>query len=86
MLAFLRDANTSQSVIDVFEWLERRLGGELFNQLFPVIVTDNGSEFSNPKKIEYRGYVVDGYGFRRTSIILLRCRLSSSERIHRGQP
>jgi len=68
MLAFLRDANTSQSVIDVFEWLDRRLGGELFNQLFPVIVTDNGSEFSNPKKIEYRGYVVDGYGFRRTSI------------------
>ena len=37
-------------------------------QMDSVIVTDNGSEFSNPKKIEYRGYVVDGYGFRRTSI------------------
>ena len=68
MLAFLRDANTSQSVIDVFEWLDDCLGGKLFNQLFPVIVTDNGSEFSNPKKIEYRNYPVEGYGFRRTSI------------------
>ena len=68
MLAFLRDANTSQSVIDVFEWLDNRLGGKLFNKLFPVIVTDNGSEFSNPKKIEYRSYPVEGYGFRRTSI------------------
>ena len=68
MLAFLRDANTSQSVIDVFEWLDSRLGGKLFNRLFPVIVTDNGSEFSNPKKIEYRSYTVEGHGFRRTSI------------------
>jgi IS30 family transposase len=68
MLAFLRDANTSQSVIDAFEWLDDRLGGKLFNQLFPVIVTDNGSEFSNPKKIEYRSYPVEGYGLRRTSI------------------
>ena len=68
MLAFLRDANTSQSVIDIFEWLDERLGGKLFNQLFPVIVTDNGSEFSNPKKIEYRDYAVTGYGFRRTSV------------------
>ena len=68
MLAFLRDANTSQSVIDVFDLLDRKLGGELFNRLFPVIVTDNGSEFSNPKKIEYRDHAVAGYGFRRTSI------------------
>ena len=63
MLAFLRDFNTSQSVIDVFEGLDSRLGGKLF----PVIITDNGSEFSNPKKIEYREYAVTGYGFKRTS-------------------
>lgn len=68
MLAFLRDANTSQSVIDVFEWLDGRLGGKLFSSLFPVIVTDNGSEFSNPKKLEYRDYAVPDYGFQRTSI------------------
>ena len=68
MLAFLRDANTSQSVINVFEWLDYRLGGKMFNHLFPVIVTDNGSEFSNPKMIEYRTYPVEGYGLRRTKI------------------
>lgn len=68
MLAFLRDANTSQSVIDVFEWLDGRLGGKLFSRLFPVIVSDNGSEFSNLKKLEYRDYAVPDYGFQRTSI------------------
>lgn len=25
----------------------------MFRKLFPVILTDNGSEFSNPKAIEY---------------------------------
>jgi len=54
MLAFLRDANTSKSVTDIFNQLDETLGKELFNQLFPVILTDNGSEFSNPKAIEYR--------------------------------
>ena len=68
MIAFLRDANTSQSVIDVIEQLDKTLGGELFNRLFPVIVTDNGSEFSNPKKLEYRSYCVGKTGFHRTSI------------------
>lgn len=55
-------------MIDVFEWLDHRPGGKLFNKLFPVIVTDNGSEFSNPKKVENRDYAVTRYGFRRTSI------------------
>jgi hypothetical protein len=54
MLAFLRDANTSQSVINIYDKLDKDLGAKLFDRLFPVIVTDNGSEFSNPKKIEYR--------------------------------
>jgi IS30 family transposase len=52
MLAFLRDANTSQSVIDIFHDLRKKLGINLFQKLFPVILTDNGSEFSNPKAIE----------------------------------
>jgi IS30 family transposase len=68
MLAFLRDANTSQSVLDVFEQLDTKLGGENFNLLFPVILTDNGSEFSNPKKIEYREYVIKDHGYRRTRV------------------
>lgn len=57
MLAFLRDANTSKSVIDIFNHLDKILGKELFSHLFPVILTDNGSEFSNPKMIEYRDIV-----------------------------
>jgi IS30 family transposase len=54
MLAFLREANTSKSIIDVFNLLEDKLGEKLFQKLFPIILTDNGSEFSNPKAIEYR--------------------------------
>lgn len=53
MLAFLRDANTSKSITNIFETLYQNLGDELFKKLFPAILTDNGSEFSNPKAIEY---------------------------------
>ncbi|WP_375372941.1 transposase [Clostridium sp. CF012] len=53
MLAFLRDANTSKSVTDIYETLYETLGKEVFTTLFPVIITDNGREFSNPKAIEY---------------------------------
>jgi len=52
MLAFLRDANTSQSVIDVFNGLEGLLGAQVFRRMFPVVLTDNGSEFSNPAALE----------------------------------
>ncbi len=65
MLAFLRDANTSKSVIDVYEELYHKLGGQDFRKLFPIILTDNGSEFSNTKSIEYGA---DGNGLRRTRI------------------
>lgn len=52
MLAILRAANTSKSVIDAVNNLDLVLGREKFKQLFPVLLTDNGSEFSNPIKIE----------------------------------
>ena len=52
MLAFLREANTSKSVTDVFAYLYELLGDRNFKNLFPIILTDNGSEFSNPKAIE----------------------------------
>lgn len=64
MLAFLREANTSGSVIRVFDALDAVLGSQDFNRLFPVILTDNGSEFSNPRQIEYR----DRKPFHRTNI------------------
>ena len=53
MMGFLRDFNTSQSVIDIFEMLYVKLGRKLFEKIFPVILTDRGSEFSNPRMIEY---------------------------------
>ena len=52
MLAFLRERNDSQSVIDAFSGLWARAGADLFRRLFPVLLTDNGSEFSNPLALE----------------------------------
>lgn len=52
MLIYLIDRNTSQSVIDTFNMLEQTLGNKTFRRLFPVILTDNGTEFSNPAAIE----------------------------------
>lgn len=52
MLAFLRDTNNSQSVIDIFDRLNELLEIDMFKNLFPVLLGDNGSEFSNPIAIE----------------------------------
>ncbi len=52
-LAFLRDSNDSKSVTEIFNSLYRALGPENFKKLFPVLLADNGSEFSNPKAIEF---------------------------------
>ena len=62
-LAFLRDANDSQSVIDVFAKMYEALTPETFINLFPVLLCDNGSEFSNPSAIEF-----DKGGKQRTRI------------------
>lgn len=52
MLAFLRNHNDAQSVIDNFNSIEKIVGLDKFKILFSVILTDNGSEFSNPSEIE----------------------------------
>lgn len=52
MLAYIRDANTARSVADVFNRLDRELGREAFKLLFQVILTDRGSEFTDPLSIE----------------------------------
>lgn len=61
MLAFKRETNDSKSVIDIFNNIFDKLGADNFKRLFPIILTDNGSEFSNPKEIEF-----DKDGNRRT--------------------
>lgn len=63
MLAFLRDANDSQSVINVFERLYLELRCYLFMEIMPVLLGDNGTEFSNPRAIEF-----DRQGNQRTRI------------------
>ena len=52
-IAFLRPANTSQSVIDIFDHLYDVLGQENYQKLFTLLLADNGTEFSNPKAIEF---------------------------------
>lgn len=51
-LGFLRDSNTSASVTAIFQQLRIALTEEEFSTLFPMILTDKGSEFSNPFAIE----------------------------------
>lgn len=53
MLAFIRDNNTAKSVTEIFDWLYEQLGHEVFTSLFQVILTDRGSEFTNPLAIEF---------------------------------
>jgi IS30 family transposase len=63
MIALIRDRNTSQSVIDCFNWMFREFGSDTFKAMFNTILTDNGSEFSNPVALEF-----DALGNRRTSL------------------
>ena len=63
MLAFIRDTNSSQSVIDIIERLYLELRPDVFYDLFKIFLGDNGSEFSNPKAIE-----TDLQGNHRTNV------------------
>ena len=54
-LGFLRECNSSETVLASMDCLKRRLGSDDFKRLFPVILTDNGGEFSNPEAIETDG-------------------------------
>ncbi len=63
MLAYIRDSNTSQSVIDIINKLYLELYPYVFEDLFPVLLGDNGSEFSNPSAIEF-----DSQGNQRTKV------------------
>lgn len=63
MIAVKRECNNSKSVIDFFNYVYDALGKETFQRLFPILLVDNGSEFSNPKAIEF-----DAMGERRTRI------------------
>jgi IS30 family transposase len=51
-IGYLRDSNDSASVSRVFTELRTVLTSDEYCKLFPVILTDRGSEFSDPRRIE----------------------------------
>lgn len=52
MLMLLLDSLTAKDVADAVASLRQTLGIECFAKLFPVLLTDRGSEFSDPRSIE----------------------------------
>ena len=53
MLAFLLYSKTQNEVARIFNLLEYTLGNELFEKTFPIILTDNGTEFGDPVALEF---------------------------------
>ena len=87
MPAFPVDAKTGECVPGVFAAIVATLRGhygedgwrEVFARLFPVILTDNGTEFSNPARIEF-----DADGGRLTSVFYCNA-YASYEKPHAGR-
>lgn len=52
MLMFLLEHQNQDCVLEVFRWLEYNLGKDAFKKLFPVILTDGGTEFSAREAME----------------------------------
>ena len=52
LLVFLLEKKRSAFVIERFDKLRESLNPKLFKLLFPLLLTDRGSEFTNPAKIE----------------------------------
>ena len=52
MLIYLLPYKQSKYVTEVFNYLKELLGIDEFKRLFEVILTDNGTEFSDPESIE----------------------------------
>ena len=52
MLMFLLPDGKAQTVVNLFDQLTAALGLATFHDLFPVILTDNGSEFKYANALE----------------------------------
>ena len=52
MLIFVLQEKSQDQVIKVFDYLTEKLGIGVFQELFPVILTDNGVEFQFPERLE----------------------------------
>lgn len=53
MLSYIMYEKTQAEVLRIFNMIEKDLGNELFEKTFPIILTDNGSEFGNPLSLEF---------------------------------
>ena len=53
MLIYLLPYKQPKYVTAIFNIIKKRLGDEEFKRLFEVILTDNGTEFSDPESIEF---------------------------------
>ncbi len=62
-LAFIMSYHTAACVVYVLDMIEESLGKELFSQMFPLILTDNGHEFT-----DIAGMERSIYGGKRTKI------------------
>ncbi len=71
MLAFILYEKTQAEVLRIFNMLELELGTELFEKTFPIILTDNGTEFGNPLSLEF-----NNQGIGRTRIFYCNPRAS----------
>lgn len=52
MVAFLIDNKCAENVVSVYDHLWNKLGPELFRRVFPIVLTDRGTEFSSPLRLE----------------------------------
>ena len=52
MIIRLLPDKTAESVVKEFDKLENILGTSTFKKIFKIILTDNGTEFSNPERLE----------------------------------
>lgn len=71
MLAFIMYEKTQKEVLRIFNMLEYELGNELFEKTFPIILTDNGTEFGDPLSLEF-----NSEGLGRTKIFYCNPRAS----------
>ena len=63
MFGFIHTNRTSESMAGRVNWLQERLGVELFSKLLSLILTDRGSEFEKTKLFE-----LDRFGASRLNI------------------
>lgn len=53
MLMFLMRDGKADTVVEQFDYLTSLVGLDEFRKIFPVILTDNGSEFKHTRELEY---------------------------------